>query len=94
MKKEIIENEIVTGIQLIKQTLHSFQKVAIVNNEIMQIEDIVALTGLELETVDKLIEKGIIPYYTPNGLQLKIFKKGEILNWLFTNNHNQTITNN
>ncbi len=93
MKKENFDNEIVSSLELIKHTISSFQKVAIVNNEIMLIEDIVALTGLELETVDKLIEKGIIPYYTPNGLQLKIFKKAEIINWLFTNKHNQSITN-
>lgn len=94
MKKEIIEDEILASVQLIKQTLHSFQKVAIVNNEVMLMEDVLALTGLELESVDKLIEKGIIPFYTPKGLQLKIFKKSEILNWLFSNKHNQTIANN
>ena len=49
--------------------------------EVLDVNDVAALTGLSLSRIHHLTSKRLIPYYKPNGGKL-FFKKSEINQWL------------
>lgn len=83
----IIENALIS-LNHLNQTLVTIQRAALDMTSIWVIEDVAVITGLEVETLNRLIERKVIPYYTPNGQQLKLFKREEIFEWLLSNKHN------
>ena len=83
----IIQNAL-TSLNHLDQALVAIQRAALQMTAIWVIEDVAVITGLEVETLNRLIERQVIPYYTPNGQQLKLFKREEINDWLLSNKHN------
>lgn len=52
--------------------------------EVLDVNDLAALTGLSQARIHRLTSKRLIPYYKPNGGKL-FFKKSEINAWLLRN---------
>ena len=52
--------------------------------EVLDVNDLAALTGLSQARIHRLTSQRLIPYYKPNGGKL-FFKKSEINAWLLRN---------
>ena len=86
MEAQLIQEKIIDTLQFVNQTAFSIQKAAILKTEVLAIEDLSIITGLEIETLEKLIVKGVIPFSMPKGLNIKFFKNADIVNWLLNQN--------
>lgn len=52
--------------------------------EVLDVNDLAALTGLSQARIHRLTSQRLIPYYKPNGGKL-FFKKSEVNAWLLRN---------
>lgn len=66
-------------------TLEELKQVTLLGvKEVLDVNDVAALTGLSMSSIHRLTSKRLIPYYKPNGGKL-FFKKSEINQWLLRN---------
>lgn len=71
--------------QLIIEKLNKLERLILDSTkEILNIEDVINLTGYKRSYVYKLVHKNILPFSKPNGKAL-FFEKSEIHSWMLQN---------
>ena len=74
--------------QIILERLAAIERYSLLAaKNVLNIDDVVLLTGLSKQHIYKLTCKGQIPFYKPNGKNM-YFDRKEIENWMKQNRHN------
>ena len=74
--------------QIILERLATIERYSLLAaKNMLNIDDVVLLTGLSKQHIYKLTCKGQIPFYKPNGKNM-YFDRKEIENWMRQNRHN------
>ena len=64
--------------------IQNIEELLLIQKNVLQLRDVLKLTGLSKSYLYKLTSSGGIPCYKPNGKHI-YFKKEEIENWMLTN---------
>ena len=74
--------------QIILERLATIERYSLLAaKNVLNIDDVVLLTGLSKQHIYKMTCKGQIPFYKPNGKNM-YFDRKEIENWMKQNRHN------
>lgn len=78
LKKKVVDHE---GLEILNKLEITSRR------DVIDIDDVVYLTGYKKSQVYKLVHESRIPYYKPNGGSKVYFKRSEVMAFLQTNRH-------